>query len=210
MIIHLIVVLIIFSLAYYIDGKIRKKIYTVDINLATINAKKDFNVKSKRFEQSMNNSYQELINMNNHRYGIIGNFDYNIHPSHKYELVGKITNIGNGVVLEKKRVTRDDVVNDMAKFIQDKKKSFVADASELRERYIVVMYVQENMAQFAWDDERLHDNVEVGDKVTVSYDKGGIISVGYRVKGEQSDPNTKKELDVGTNQKVSGEKWDTR
>jgi len=198
----LIIILICLVIAHFIDVKIRKKIYSIDIGLAQINARKNFNIKSEKFEDSMSKSWQEVVSMNNYRYGITGDFSYDIHPTDKYEVTGERTSIGTGIVLDKKHVTRDAILDDMTKFIK-KKKSFVADETELRERFVVVLYVQENLQQVIWDNEGLYNNVDVGEKVAMSYNDKGPLSIGYRLKGVKDDRHTKRKLDVGKNKEVS-------
>lgn len=184
--------------AYIIDAKIKKKMYVTDINLAKLQAKKELNVK-----QSTNQGWQEMIRVNSYRYGIIGEFDYDIKPDDQYEISGKPTFVGTGIVLDRKFITSNDIVDDMAAFCQKSKKKFIADSKELRDRHIVVMYIQNNLKQFIWDDEGLYNNVDKGDKVSISYNEKGPLLVGYKLKGERDDSITRKKLDVGRNKKDS-------
>jgi hypothetical protein len=187
---------------WILDARLRKKIYLIDSGIAKINAQKDVDIIAK----NMNKGYETMINKNHHRYGIEGVFDYNLKPEDKFVVLGNPTSFGNGIVLEKVFVTREQVVDDMAKFYQNKKKNFIANPDELRDRYMVKMYVQENMGQFVWDDKGLFDNVEKGDLVAVSYDKDGILTVGYRIKGESNDPDSKRTMDMGKNKRRDREK----
>lgn len=191
-----IIIFIVLLIAYILDGYIRKKLYTTDINLARVQARKEFNNVSQ-------NNIMEMININNFRYGISGEFEYDIKSTDRYALSGEQTFIGTGIVLDRKSVTRNDIVDDMAAFYQKNKKEFVADSKELRDRHIVVMYIQNNMNQFIWDDKELYDNVEKGEKVTISYNKKGVLSVGYKLKGKCNDSNPKKRLDLGENKRDS-------
>lgn len=202
MIESLIIIGIIF-LAYIIDGKIRKRLHVTDVNLAKIEAKKEFGTKSQAFESIVNKSWQGLIIMNNHRHGIIGDLDYNIKPTDKYGGSGEQTFVGTGIVLDRQFVSREDIVNDMATFYQKNKKAFIADPKELRDRYIVVMYIQNNMNQFIWEDKGLYNNVKKGEKVSISYNEKGPLYIGYKLKGEQNDSNPERQMDVGQNKKDS-------
>lgn len=194
--IKLIIILVVITAAWLLDARLRKKIYLVDSGLAKINAQRDVDTIAK----NMNKGYETMINKNHYRYGINGTFDYSLKPEDKFIVLGQPTSFGNGIVLEKIFVTREQVVDDMAKFFQNKKKNFIADPDELRDRYMVKMYVKENLGQFVWDDKGLFDNVDEGDLVAVSYDKDGILTVGYKVKGEKDDPNTERAVDMGKNQ----------
>ena len=142
---EIIIALIILLIAFIIDGRIRRKSYVTDVNLARIQAKKEFNTKSQVFENVMNQNWQDMINMNNFRYGIIGQFEYDIKPNDEYSGSGEQLSVGTGIVLDRKFITRGDIVDDMAAFVQKSKKPFVADPKELRDRHIVVMYLQNNM-----------------------------------------------------------------
>lgn len=190
-------------LAYILDGRIRKKLYITDLNLAKIQAKKELNIKSQAFETVINDSWKGLTSMNNYRYGIIGDLDYDIKPTDKYGGSGEQTFVGTGIVLERKFISRGDIVDDMAKFYQKSKKPFVADSKELRDRHIVVMYLQTNMNQFVWEDKELYDNVEKGEKVSISYNDKGPLYVGYKLKGARNDSNPKRKLDMGNDKNVS-------
>jgi hypothetical protein len=201
--IELLIIISIIFFAYIIDGRIRKRLYVTDVNLAKIEAKKEFGTKSQAFEAIMNKGWQGLVSMNNNRHGIIGDLDYDIKPTDKYGGSGERTFVGTGIVLDKQFVSRGDIVNDMAVFYQKNKKAFIADPKELRDRHIVVMYIQDNMNQFIWEDKDLYDNVEKGEKVSISYNEKGPLYIGYKLRGEQNDPNPKKKLDVGRNQKIS-------
>jgi hypothetical protein len=202
MIESLIIIGIIF-LAYIIDGKIRRKLYVTDVNLAKIEAKKEFGTKSQAFESIVNKGWQGLVVMNNHRHGIIGDLDYDIKPTDKYGGSGEQTFVGTGIVLDRQFVSREDIVDDMATFYQKNKKAFIADPKELRDRYIVVMYIQNNMNQFIWEDKGLYNNVKKGEKVSISYNEKGPLYIGYKLKGEQNDSNPKRQMDVGQNKKDS-------
>lgn len=197
------IIISIVFLAYIIDGWIRKKLYVTDINLAKIEAKKEFGTKSQAFESIVNKGWQGLVVMNNHRHGIIGDLDYDIKPTDKYGGSGEQTFVGTGIILDRQFVSREDIVNDMAAFYQKNKKTFIADPKELRDRHIVVMYIQNNMNQFIWEDKDLYDNVEKGEKVSISYNEKGPLYIGYKLKGERNDPNPKRKLDMGNNQKIS-------
>ena len=201
-------ILIIFCtllVAFILDGHIRKKIYVADVALARLDAKKELGVKSQAFETIMNDSWKGLSHMNNFRYGIIGELDYDIKPNDEYSGSGEQTFIGTGVVLDRKFISRKDVVDDMASFAQTGKK-FVADPKELRDRYIIVMYLQSTMNQFVWEDKELYENVEKGEKVCISYNEKGPLYVGYKLKGEQRGRgnNTKpKNMDMGGNKNLA-------
>lgn len=188
-------------IAYLLDGYIRRKLYVTEVNLAKLRAKKELGAQPHATVGSK--AWIEMIQVNNFRYGIVGNFDYDIRPTDIYELSGTQTFIATGVVLDKKRITKEEIVDDMASFAQTGKK-FVADDKELRDRHIVVMYIQSNMKEFIWDNKGLYDNIEKGESVSISYNEKGPLSVGYKLKGERNDDsNPKRELDMGNNQKVS-------
>lgn len=188
-------------IAYIIDGRIKKKMYVTDINLANIRIKKELDIK---FQQSTNLDWQEMVNVNSYRYGIIGKFDYDIKPTDQFETSGEPTFIGTGIILDRQFVTRDDIINNMAAFYQKSKKNFVADPKELRDRHIVVIYIQDHdLKQFIWDDEGLYNNVDKGDRVSISYNEKGPLSIGYKLKGERNDSNTKRRLDMENSKKIS-------
>ncbi len=199
---EVLIIFIVILLAYILDGRIRRKLYVTDINLAKIQAKKELNIKSQAFETVINDSWKGLTHLNNYRYGIIGELDYNIKLTDEYGGSGEQTFIGTGIVLDRKFVSRKDIVNDMASFAQTGKK-FVADPKDLRDRHIVVMYLQTNMNQFVWEDKDLYDNVEKGEKVSISYNEKGPLYVGYKLKGARNDKNPKRKLDMGNDKKVS-------
>jgi len=179
---EVIIITCILLVAHIVDGFIRKRLYVKDVSLARLQAKKEFGIKSESFENVMNQGWQNMVNTNHFRYGITGEFDYEIRPTDVYETTGEQTFVGTGVILDKKFVTRGDIVDDMAAFAQTGKK-FVADPDELRDRHIVIMYIQNNMQQFVWEDKGLFDNVDKGEKVSVRYDDKGPLLVGYKVKG---------------------------
>ncbi len=148
--------------------------------------------------------------MNNYRYGIIGELDYDIKATDEYSGSGEQTFVGTGIVLDRKFISRGDIVDNMAEFYQKNKKPFIADPKELRDRHIVVMYLQTNwdgkdqaINQFIWEDKDLYDNVKKGEKVSVSYNEKGPLYVGYKLKGERNDSNPKRKLDMGNDKKVS-------
>ena len=201
--IEIFISLTVLFVAYLVDGWIRRKLYVTDVNLAKIQAKKELGVKSKAFETIMNDSWKGLSHMNNYRYGIIGELDYDIKPNDEYSGSGEQTFIGTGIVLDRKFISRGDIVDDMAKFYQKNKKPFVADSKELRDRHIVVLYMQNNRNEFIWEDKGLYDNVEQGEKVSVSYNEKGPLYIGYKLKGERNDSNPKRKMDMGDNKKVS-------
>jgi hypothetical protein len=171
--------------------------------MAHVTAKKDFEKMTETFQKITNKNYEDMINKNHHRYGIEGIFDYSLKPTDEFVVLGQPTFFGNGVVLEKLFITRDQVLEDMADFHLKTKKKFMANPDELRDRYIVKLYVQENMGQFVWDDKGLFENVEKGDMVAVSYDKEGILTVGYRLKGEQNANTSEGTLDMGKYKKTN-------
>ena len=198
--IFIIICICVLFICYILDGYIRKKIYITDVNLAKIRAKKEV---AQPHTTVGSKAWMEMMQVNNFRYGIAGDFNYDIKPTDVYELSGTQTFIATGVVLDKKFITKEEIVDDMATFAKTGKK-FVADPKELRDRHIVVMYIQnKDMKEFIWDNKGLYDNIEKGESVSISYNNKGPLSVGYKLKGERNDSNPKGKMDMGDNQKVS-------
>jgi hypothetical protein len=73
----------------------------------------------------------------------------------------------------------------MANYVRKESKSFIADSVEIRNRYIVMIYSQDNLRQFIWDDEELYNNVKAGDSVGLSYNEKEVLSVGYKTRGNK-------------------------
>ncbi|MHA1952500.1 MAG: hypothetical protein ACW96U_00950 [Candidatus Heimdallarchaeaceae archaeon] len=177
-----IIIVLIFLIGYKWDGSIRKKMYMNDMDLMR---EKTLSTTGE-MEKTMISGFEIMLKMGMLKHGLVGTFDFNdLKPADVYKFSGQPTFIGVGVVLDKRYVTSDEVINDMANYVRKESKSFIADSVEIRNRYIVMIYSQDNLRQFIWDDEELYNNVKAGDSVGLSYNEKEVLSVGYKTRGNK-------------------------
>ena len=192
--------IILLVIAYFLDGIIRHILYRGEVLKLRKESTDHFIKMFSQSREELNDAWEHLIKANSFRYGINGDFRVDdIFKEDAFGLVGNPITLGSGVVLDKQFISSTDLVDNMAKVLQNTKKKMKFDttADMIEDKYFVHFYNQENInKKYTVTDKNLYNNVDEGDFLSLSLMEDKVLTIGYRVRGVR-DENTNKKLDVG-------------
>ena len=183
--------------SFLIDGIIRIAMYLNDKRETYRTLNRLWQEKSSLSLKDLYKTFMGTIDLNLHRFGIVGTFSVdNVNLNGEYVWAGDTLNIGLGIIKNKSFVGTDDILSSMQNYVQNTGQSFDSTVDAIEDKYIVEIFLKHDIIkQFLWDDKDLFNNVDIGDEVTLAYSETTCTGVGYLKKG---DKNVRKNPDISS------------